>query len=67
MTTAAAYAELSWARCRSRARWRVIRRQPADTVGLINQQADGPVTGGMQANCSVRPMSGVAILVQRRP
>jgi hypothetical protein len=67
MTTAAAYAALSWARCSSRAEAAVIRRQPADTLALINQQADAAVTGGMQANCSVRPLSHVAISVRAWP
>lgn len=67
MTTAAAYAGLSWARCSSRAEGSVIRRQPADTLALINQYADAPVTGEMQANCSVKPCSHVAISVRAWP
>jgi hypothetical protein len=41
---------LSWACCSAAASAPVIRRLPADMVGLINQRAEGAVTGGMQAN-----------------
>jgi hypothetical protein len=41
---------LSWACCSAAASAPVIRRQPADMLGLINQRAEGAVTGGMQAN-----------------